>query len=289
MEKYQNYSGKSGCCYSTYWIGFDKEEVINSLSEHLSNLNKKIKDSFKRKQANNIVFSFKSYLEESELEKINHIFLFNQDLIEVFTLSKKQLKIAKEWELKNNYISYDDHFMVDYLHDLFDEETIYHILRLDNKKGFYQQITETKQRIIYEKDIKDIKDCKDVKFDLIHGISSNLKEFKNSIKKVLSKEELLDEINKRIMTLNHEEIEQILTNLTNPEWENKLVFGKKDISKSLQYSEIKTLFITSKKMKKIKKNLDINFKVIIVDKLKSGDIGDIFKNNYDGLLGIKYF
>jgi len=289
MDKYLKYIGKSDSCYTTYWIGFDKDDVIEELENNLKNLNKKIKDNFKRKQANDIIFNFKCYLENSKLEKINHIFLFNQEFIEEYPLNKNQLNIVNEWSLKRTYLNYEDHFKVDYLNKLFGDEKIYHILKVDNKIGCYNQITETKKKEIWEKDFSNKDEILEIKFDLVYGVSSNLKEFKNPIKKFLSNQEILDEIKTREMIENHQELEKIINYLTNPEWENKLVFGKKDISKSLQNCEIKTLFTSSKNLKKIEKSIDINFKVILIDKITSGDIGETFKKDYDGLLGIKYF
>lgn len=289
MEEYIKFIGKSDSCYTVYWINYHIDDVINELEDRLKNLNKKIKDTYKRKQANDIIFNFKTYLETLQDEKINHIFLFNQDIIKMFLLSKDQIKIAKEWGLPTSYLTYSDHFKVSYLKNVFGEEKIYQILKLDNKKGTFYQITENKQRKIWEKDFTHKDELIETSFDLICGVSSKIKEFNNSINKNLTKDEILEIIKEREMVLNHTELEKIISNLTNPEWENKLVFGKKDISKSLQYCEIKTLFLTSKNLNKIKKNININFETIIIDKLKIGDIGDTFKRDYDGLLGIKYF
>ena len=280
------YTGKSDSCYSVYWINVSQDKINSQLIEMIDNLNKKIKDSFKRKQANDILYSLRCYIEENYKmdDIINNIFFVNKEVAD-YKLGKEQLEIAKNWNLPNHYFSYSDRFEVDYFYNLFSNEKIYKVLKIKNKDATVMELTENKSRIILEKNISDIEISN---FDLICGISSEIKKL-DGIVGNLTNSEILEKIKTNQMLKNHLQLDLVLNNLQNPKWENKLVFGKKDISESLKYCLIKTLFCSSKNLVKIKKSIPINFEVIIVDKIKLGDTGDIFKKNYDALLGIKYF
>jgi hypothetical protein len=55
---------------------------------------------------------------------------------------------------------------------------------------------------------------------------------------------------------------------------------------------IKKLFINPKLYKILKDNADsstLNFEIIIVQSLKSGDLGQTLNKNYNGMVGIKYY
>ena len=280
------YRGKSDSCYSVYWINVSQDKINSQLIEMIDNLNKKIKDSYKRQQANDILYSLRCYIEENYKmdDIINNIFFVNKEVAD-YKLGKEQLEIAKNWNLPNHYFSYSDRFEVEYFYNLFSNEKIYKVLKIKNKDATVMELTENKSRIILEKNISDIEISN---FDLICGISSEIKKL-DGIVGNLTNSEILEKIKTNQMLKNHLQLDLVLNNLQNPKWENKLVFGKKDISESLKYCLIKTLFCSSKNLAKIKKSITINFEVIIVDKIKLGDTGDIFKKNYDALLGIKYF
>lgn len=288
IKEFISHKGKSNSCYTIYFVKWKYDEVITELKKILDNINKKIKDNYKKKMSNDIIYSLVSYIEENFKPDnlISRIFLVNDKQINDFLLRKEQLKIAQEWYIESSYLQYDDHYHVDYLLKLFNNEKIYNVLSIDNKIAQNMEITETKYRIIFNKDISLVEPSS--KYDLVYGISSQLKNF-NGIKGEFTKTQILQKIKEKQLIENHKELDKILSNITNPKWQHKLVFGKKDISKSLEYCEIETLFCSSKHFEKIKQNISINFKVIIIDKIIDGDIGHQFKKDYSGLLGIKYY
>lgn len=289
IKDFKKYRDKSDSCYSIYWIDTKVSDAINQLKDIIANLNKKIKNNFKRKTANDILFNLRVYLENNYKpdDILNNIFLANKS-IEDFILEKEELLIFKEWNLKKFYLSYSDRFDIDYLYNLFTKEKIWTALKIINQDAQILEITENKSRIIYNGNISGI-DINTIKLDLICGISSEVKKL-DGINKNLNNQEILQKIKENKILKNHLELDIILNNLENPKWKNKLIFGKNDIANALKYCEIKTLFCSTKNYKKIQKSLDdINFEIIIIDKLKNGDTGDMFKINYDGLLGIKYY
>jgi len=286
IKELRKYRGKSDSCYSIYWINFSQDKVINQLKDIIDNLNKKIKDTYKRKQANDILYDLRCYIENNYKidDVINNIFFVNKEVHD-FKLGKKQLDIVRDWNLKLHYLNYSDRYDVDYFYNLFSQEKTYRVLNIKNKNAAIIEITDNKSRICIEKKVSEIEISN---FDLICGVSSEVKKLDGVVGN-LSYSEMLNKIKKNLMLKNHLQLDLVLNNLQNPKWENKLVFGKKDISESLKYCSIKTLFCSSKNFSKIKNLIDINFEVVIVDKLQNGDTGDLFKKNYDALLGIKYF
>lgn len=288
IQEFISLKGKSDSFYTIYFIKWEVNLITKELKNILDNINKKIKDNYKRKLANDIIFSLISYIDSNfkKDEIVSRIFLVNEKDIHDISLKKEQIKIANDWYIKSSYFQYEDHFNIKYLLKLFSNEKTYNVLNINNKIAQHMEITETKNRIIFNKDISLVDTA--TKFDFVYGISSELKKF-NGVKGNFTKKQVLQKIKEIELIESHKQLDKILSNITNPKWQNKLVFGKKDISKSLKYSELETLFCSSKNFEKLKKNITINFKVIIIDKITNGDIGDTFKKDYSGLLGIKYF
>ena len=85
---------------------------------------------------------------------------------------------------------------------------------------------------------------------------------------------------------------EILNQLQKPNLINKILFGKKEISKGILDYMIKILFIDKKLLKSLKKNISndyLNFEIIEIDSIKNGDIGYQFLKNYDGIIALKYY
>ena len=86
--------------------------------------------------------------------------------------------------------------------------------------------------------------------------------------------------------------EEFLDNITNPSVEDKFIFGKRDISSAIQNYMIKKLFINPKLLKILKEKADasiLNFEIIVVQSIKTGDYGQILNKDYGGMVGIKYY
>ena len=117
---------KSGKLYYTILI-YDKpvNEIKNKLKDDLEKVNKRVKDSYKRKIINDRLYPLIKLLDTSykDDEIINSIFLSGDEL-EKFDLSKEELSLCRKWKMNDFYITYDDKFKIGYLKNLFSEEKL---------------------------------------------------------------------------------------------------------------------------------------------------------------------
>ena len=74
-----------------------------------------MKDSYKRKLANDLVYNFKCHVENEQNSQINKIYLVSCDEINEFELTKKQINILKEYNKPKFFYKTSDKFMIDYM------------------------------------------------------------------------------------------------------------------------------------------------------------------------------
>ena len=80
--------------------------------------------------------------------------------------------------------------------------------------------------------------------------------------------------------------------MSNPAFDNKFLFGKKEVPNGILDYMVKKLYITPSLMRQLRKNISkdyLNFEILEIDSLESGDIGDNFIKDYDGIIGLKYY
>ena len=193
------------------------------------------------------------------------------------------------------YYENDDHFKIDYIIKLFTDFTFFKIGELNNKKLCIEEINSTKRLVIENKNISNQSELLDVtkSLDLLHGVSSLLKNFNtstNTFNKKLTRDEILDEINKVIMMESHKNLQNLIDNILNPSYDGKIFIGKKETDKFYDMYAIKTLFVHVDEYEKfIKSKEDINFEVIKIDKLNVGDAGDVLSKSYGNYIGELYY
>ena len=86
--------------------------------------------------------------------------------------------------------------------------------------------------------------------------------------------------------------EEFIDAIENPKIQDKLLFGKKETSKAIENFMVKKIFINPKMFKILKENADpstLNFDIIIVKSIETGDYGQVLNKNYGGIVGIKYY
>ena len=294
---------KSGKIYYTI-LTYNKtvSEIINKIKDDLDKVNKRVKDSFKRKIINERLYPIVKLLDSSYKghEILNCIILAGNDLHK-FDLTKEELDICKKWELKDFFITHDDKFKIGYLKNLLSEEKINLIFELSNEKLKIIEMDSLKSRILSENKIENqanfIELCDSQKPKIIHGSGSFIKKIKNSIDNIylkkLGNNEIIDIINKLEIENSQNTLKmEVLDQITNPAYEDKFLFGKKEVGKGILDYMIKKLYITPSLWRQLKKNTPseyLNFQVLEVDKLESGDIGDKFISDYSGIIALKYY
>ena len=281
------------------------EELINIVKKKLENINKKINSSFKKKLINDKIYSFINYLESvpNQTNKINSVFLINEKINRI-DLSPSEVSFCKIWNISNFIFEFDEEFKIDYLSELLSTKMIKCVFKFDKSSYSVIHLDSTKSKVVENHSSLDedsiIKYISQHKPVAIYGLCPILKklshlESKNLsvINKQMSNNEVLELIKVKNIEFNQELFKtEFLDNINNPVLLDKLIFGKKDISEAINNFLIKKLFINPKLYKILKDNADsstLNFEIIIVQSLKSGDLGQTLNKNYNGMVGIKYY
>ena len=276
------------------------EEIIQKINNKLNKVNTNMKNSFKKKIINQRLYPVLEYLKDKKIDEVLNIIILSGQELNIFNLNKTELILCNKWNISNFYFESDERFKIGYLKNLLSENNLHIVFELDSVHLKILEIDKVKSRIIQNKNIENEDDLKKIndklKPKLIHGSGSFIKKLKftkNIYCKKLTKEKIIEKI-REIEVIKNQNIlmNEALNQLQNPNLMNKFLFGKEEISKGILEYMIQKLFISRKLFNSLKKNIEIeylNFKIIIIDKLKDGDIGDIFIKNYDGILGIKYY
>lgn len=292
LIKFQNIKGKSESLLTVIVWDYNKGELENLVKKKLD-LIKKIKDTVKRKMINDRLYNFLTFLEK-EGSTLNNIYLVDDD-VESYKLSKKEISTLKKYGIRNLYYENDDHFKIDYIIKLFTDFTFFKVGELNNKKLCIEEINSTKRLTLENKNISNQSELLDVSknLDLLHGVSSMLKSLNSVVStfnKKLSRDEILDEINKVIMKDNHKRLQNLIDNILNPSYDGKIFMGKKETDKFYDMYAIKNLFIYEKDYDEFIKNKeDINFEVTKIEELSVGDVGSTLSKSYGNFIGELYY
>ena len=291
---------ESGKLYYTILIyGKLVNDVKKKLLDDLDKVNKRMKDAYKKKIINNRLYQIIKVLDSQfkDNDILNCIILSGRNL-NYFTLSQNELKLCNKWNIKNFYIEYDDKFRIKYLKNLFSENKINLIFEFNGDVINIIELDKVKSRFIDKINVDNYNEILDLieknNPKIIHGSTiKKLKDLNNVYYKKLSSEEINDIINK--MEINESQNilkKEVLNQLSNPAFDNKFLFGKKEVSNGIMDYMIKKLYITSSLMRQLRKNISkdyLNFEILEVDSLESGDIGYIFLKDYDGIIGLKNY
>lgn len=260
-----------------------------SLTELISTIMHKIKkismisNTYKRKYLNDRLYNFKLYLEDSKIKDLNHIFLISNE-IHKFEI-KNELKILKEFNIRNITLLNGEYFNIDYINDLFYNTNFKHIIEINNKKVNYLIMTKTKKKTILSEtcstnNIFDFLNENNIKNKcLIHGVSTLLKNNKSDnhfiFNKKLDDNEIFKIFDEDIILSNHEKLKKDLLYLQNEKTINRIIFYK-EIENAINNQMIKTLYCSPKKKKIIFENFSsdlLNFEIIEIKSLHQNDIG----------------
>ena len=288
--------------------------LIKLFEEQLSSA-KKITNPIKKNKLCNRFYNLIKKISEDLSDDfiISSIFLVNDSVNEI-KLKDENIKTAIEYKFPQCFLRTDNYFLIDYLIDLFYNFTFIYVLKLNSTSLTIIKINENK-----EKDLKNIKIIKEnnvideieelrrennyKEIIILYGISPLLNKLSviNNIKNLIIKkdnynrEELFQIYQDEIMKKNHELLEKKLNDLQNEKTNIDLyIFGKLkiEIKEAIECYSIKELYIQDEKLKKLKTFVDdsfFNFNIISIRKLENGDIADKFINDYNGIMGIKYY
>lgn len=295
--------------YVVLYHSLSQQEIIESLKSTLKKINLKMKDPYKRKMANDRLYSLETYISNKWLKEkpVNSIFFINDNKIDHYLLTKAELSVCKLWNLPKEIIKYDKEFDIDYFESLLDGNNYHHVFRLDKMSLKYIHLSKHKQRVIRTCKISSANSEKDLKekcqieskanqHAIVHGQGSLLKKLEISnmtvFPNVLSNEAVLEFFFTREMRKNHSQLKECIDYMQHPEKSDLIIVGKKEISNAITNYMIKMLFITPKLLFNLKKKIGseyLNFKIIEISRIEKGDLFQTFVKDFGGLLGVLYY
>ena len=296
IKKFRKVSGKQYSLITAIIYNESQEDVLKFINKQLE-LVQNVKDGYKRKLANDLVYNFKCYVENESNRQINKIYLVSCDEINDFELTKKQINILKEYNKPTTYYKTSDKFMIDYIVDLFTDFNFFKVLELNKKSVVEYDINPTKRKLVNKQNVNNQAELLEIinsNIKLVHGTSTFLKNITTDVllfNRRLCDDDVLEEITKLIIIRDHNKLKDLLDNISNPEYEDKIIFGGNETKQFTELSMISTLYIHESIYRRfINRYKDyINFTVIEIKKLQFGDISDSLKNDYSCCVGELYY
>lgn len=311
VEKYGSIEEQIDTLFSILIYEKDIDTIIKIFEDQLEKA-KKISNPSKKTKVNNRLFAFIKYLNDNFKEGsiVNSIFLINDKIIE-YELKKEEIKIAKEYNIKNPFIKCETKFCVQYFYDFLYDFNFIYTIRLNKSDLSYSELNNSKEKEIetvkisgenkileiVEK-IRLVHNYKDL--IIIYGVSpylSKIDGIKNILihRELVGKDDLYALYEKEEMKKNLYELDKRLSDLTNEKTNTDLyVFGKLkfEIKEAIESYALKELYIDEKKIDNLKKFVDnscFNFKIIKIKSLEEGDSGYRFIKDYNGIMGLRYY
>jgi hypothetical protein len=265
-------------------------ELVSYFENQLTKL-QKINHQKKRIILNERLYDFINYLKQCDPTKIvNSIFFINQNMYE-YHLTNQDITIAEEYNLHNPYYKNDTIFHIEFFKNFFCNDKFYVIAYFDKKMTLHYYNPSKEKKIVQSipQDIPNYLQSLKVMDIYVYG----LKETKyKKLEKIPTRNEFFEMMEKEKMLENHQLLQKRLDELLiNPDL---YVFGKlkKEILEAIECYQLKELYIEQKKWIKLQEFCDptlFNFKIYPILSLSKNDIGDRFIQEYNGLMGIKYF
>ena len=302
FDKYLDHRSKYESSYIVIVYDLPDDKIIDNINHQIGIINT-IGDKIRRNYLLTRIFNFREYI-QARFSKISltGIFMIKDDVeyIELLSEWKKNISL---YDVNNFIFIHNEYFDIEYLEDLLLNKDDYnHVINVSQNKFVHSHNTKTKKKYIssgtanhadLNKYLSDIKS----KYVIIHGIGQMLKNFttpnKNTLvcAKLLTEDNLSEEINKLNNSVGSERLTEILDKLNTPNIMDKLVFGK-EISKGISEQMIKTIFCTSDMKKKlvikIPKDLQ-TFELVEVKSFDDKDVGHRLEVIYSGIIGVRYW
>lgn len=302
--------------YTILIFDYKLDEILNLINKKIENINKKISDSHKKKIINDRLYKLKTTIEDNYNETtIVNEFIILDESIELFNITKKDKQFCKDWNFSKftfiqNGIDIDTYdgtheSIESFINDLISIDKVRSVFKFDKNTFYVNELDSTKTKTVENHSVNEeivnnlINKYKPV---IIYGLNPLVKKMSiNTTTSViinyknLSKNDVIESINKYEIKENQLKFKSIvLDNINNPEYDDKFLFGTKEISNGLNNFMVKHLFINPKLFKNFNnsdesKQLISNIKVTIVQPIETGDCGTMLNKNYGGAIALKYY
>lgn len=300
FDKLDNYINiKNKMLYTFCFYKTNVADVIVYLTNLLDKINS-MKDNFKRKIANDRVYSLKFYIELMEPSLIiNGIYLVDDKNKPIgFSLEKSQIEILLDFKIPSLQYLCDDIYNIEYIKKLVSSTELVNVISVDGTIGKLIQIDSVKNK--YHDSTSNLDALITTnKSELIFGTPNSIQTLQKKYpdKQYFSGKLSNDQIWKQIIINTNLKTQEklnteVLTQMTNPDKIDLFVFGRKNVREAILSYAVKKLFVASEIFSKYKINIPgecFNFEVIVVDKITPGDYGDTLIKNFDGAIAVKYY
>ncbi len=284
--------------------------ILQTLEELLQKV-RKIDHPIKRSKLSTNYFNLKRYLEDmyEEEQLLSSIFFVNEKVYE-YKLNHNECSVIEEYKIRDYHLYNDSTFRNAYFHDLFYNFDFHYSFIVNKSECMIKKWNEHKEKIVesmgkfdkefYEK-IRKVYHCKSMIYIYGNHTKGNKEICTLSNPKLIllerddyGRNELNIIAKREEMRENHAILQERLQDLQNEKKIDLYLFGKLkfEIKDAIEAYSLKELFIQKEKYEKLRSWIDhdaFNFKVYFIDRLEAGDVGDQFIQNYNGVMGVKYF
>jgi hypothetical protein len=313
LNAYSSIQDNQECLLSVYIYKQSVSSLLPLFEKELEKA-KQITNSLKRKKINNAYFSLvKKYRELDENTILSELYFIQEDTFLVeHQLSPDEEKVIQEYHLRPMYYQFGQTFHISYFQHLFYNFDFIYVAHIQKNHCTWTMLNKTKSKKYLEKKISSLEDlyqsCKDLRKDknyqeliIIHGNSPLLSKWEEQnitllFQETISNEELNKHYENYCIQENLNLLEKKLDELQDSRTNTDLyIFGrlKIEIKEAVESYILKELYIEQRKIELLKNCVEdhacFNFKIIPIESLKEGDIGEKFIKEYKGLMGIKYF
>ena len=201
-------------------------------------------------------------------------------------------------------MDHGEEFNIDFLIELLSTNFIKKVFKFDKSGYIVVEMDSTKSRNIEshsstdENSVLDI--CANHNPIMICGQNQALKKFTNIekngimiVQKNLLNSEIIELINEKEIKDNQLKFKkEFLDNISNPNEQDKLIFGKNEVGEAILNFMLKKIFVNPKILKLLKEKVDastLNFEINVIKSLENGDYGQTLNKDFGGIVGIKYF
>lgn len=300
LSSFNSNTDSSETLISICFIEKSGQEILNYIHELLEKI-QKVSNSMKRKKLNDTLYPLVCSFKNKDPEMIFSSLYFLDGNIHEFTFNKQEVNIAKEYKLINPYYKTGETFQLEYFQDFFLNQDFQIMVEIQKSKMSILKFTKTKETS-WTKDSKEpekyLEELK-TKYHKVHIIGYKSDTFCPSwlivMQKALSKDAFYEWKKTQEQLKHHQILEKRLQDLQNSKTNLDLyVFGKlkMEILQSIENFQLKELYIQDTKLEKLKSIVDhetLNFTIIPIFSIEKGDIADRFIQDYNGLMGIRYY
>ena len=304
LNNLESLNSTSETMISLCFIEKSISDILLYLEDQLAKI-QKVGNSNKRKKLNDNLYRLIVSLKNKNPELVfSTLYFIDDEQIHSLDLTNHQISLSKEYKFINPYYKSGEKFECAYFSDFFLNNKFLVYIQLQKLKVSAKQWTLTKEKS-WTKDHKDDKELEKYLEELkmkygivyINGFkSTNFNpQWLVKMENHYSRSDFFVWVEKNKQLQHHKSLEKRLEDLQNSKTNLDLyVFGKlkQDILVAIENYQLKELYIERKKLEKLKTLVDadaLNFTIIPIDTIERGDVGDRFIQDYNGLMGIRYF